>query len=71
MPEDRAFFAETLKRAAAYRELMVCDPSVKYPPMAIVASDAAATPVAFRRGPDELFDFENAVRRWPIVATIL
>ena len=60
--EDRAFFVETLKRAAAYRELMVHDPSVKYPPMAVVASDAAATPVAFRRpAPDALFDFEAAI----------
>ena len=29
--------------------------------MAVVASDAAATPVAFRRGPDALFDFDNAI----------
>jgi hypothetical protein len=59
---DRAFLEATLKRAAAYRELMVHDPAVRYPPMAVVASDAKPTPVAFRRpARDAPFDFEGAV----------
>lgn len=46
---DEAFFSETLKRARSYRRLMTFEPSVTYPPMAVLASESEATPSTWVR----------------------
>ena len=57
-PANRAFFRETLRQAKAFRKLMVYDPNVDYPPIAVLASDAVATHSTVRRPtPDAPFDF--------------
>jgi len=55
--EADAFFAETLAQAQAYKRLVVCDPAVMYPPIAVLNSDAEPTITSFRReGIDQPFN---------------
>lgn len=55
---DEAFLVETLRRARAFRELMVRDPSFIYPPMAVIAASNSVTPVGWKRpSPEAPFNF--------------
>jgi len=71
-----AFLGETLARAQEYRKLMVCQPGMQYPPIAVLRSDAVETVTGYRRpiggGP---FDFDSFTStpgdgRVPLQATL-
>ena len=60
MDEDKEkFFVETLAQAKAYRELVVYDSEVNYPPIAVLISKAEETVTTWRReSSDSLFAFD-------------
>ena len=57
---DQAFFAETLRQAKEFRALMTCRTDITYPPIGVVASDAAPSAVTWSRpAPDQPFDLDE------------
>jgi pimeloyl-ACP methyl ester carboxylesterase len=60
-PANKLFFEETLKRCLEYKQLMKCDASVTYPPLAVLASDSVTdTTTTWRRpSPESPFAFDD------------
>lgn len=58
--EDEEFFAQTLINVKSYRETVVGNPDISYPPIAILRSDFKPVCVGYSRpGPQEPFDFSS------------
>ena len=61
-PEMEAFLQGTLTRAKAYRQKLVHNPAITYPPIAVLRSDAVPTITKLTRlVPDASFDYKGAI----------